>query len=304
MAEKRLKMKGAVIDLGTNTFNLLIFKKEEDQFEFIYNQRIPVGLGMGGINEDKIAHDAFDRGVNALELFKQTCDTYKVEEIKAFGTSALRGAKNGQKFCTVVREKTGIQIEIIAGLREAELIFEGVKLVHPFTTASCIMDIGGGSTEFILANQQGMQEFQSFDIGVSRMLQKFDLSDPLTTENILEIEEFLAENTSDFFTTHSCTALIGASGSFETFFEFIFQKKYTDEWNSSALTFETLLDVLELLIHSTQEERQLNDHISDIRKKMIHIAAVKTRWVIRQLNVKEVWISPASLKEGVMSVYF
>jgi exopolyphosphatase/guanosine-5'-triphosphate,3'-diphosphate pyrophosphatase len=297
-------MKGAVIDLGTNTFNLLIFRKEGAHFEFIYNQRMPVGLGMGGINENKIAQDAFDRGVHAIIQFKQTCDKHAVEQIKAFGTSALRGAKNCQLFCEAVCNQTGIQIEIIAGLREAELIFEGVKLVHPFTKPSCIMDIGGGSTEFILVNEKGMQEFQSFDIGVSRMLQKFELSDPLTKENIQQIETFLAENTSDFFTTHSCEVLIGASGSFETFFEFIFEKKYTDEWNSSELTMEVLMEVLELLIHSTQEERQTNDHISDIRKKMIHIAALKTRWVIQQLNVKEAWISPASLKEGVMSVYF
>jgi len=232
-------MIGAVIDLGTNTFNLLIFRKEGEGFEFIYNHRFPVGLGMGGINENKIAKDAFDRGVHAIIQFKQTCYKHAVEQIKAFGTSALRGAKNGQLFCEAVCNQTGIQIEIIAGLREAELIFEGVKLVHSFTKPSCIMDIGGGSTEFILANQQGLQEYQSFDIGVSRMLQKFELSDPLTTENIQQIETFLAENTSDFFTTHSCEVLIGASGSFETFFEFIFEKKYTDEWNSSELTLET-----------------------------------------------------------------
>ena len=64
------------------------------------------------------------------------------------------------------------------------------------------------------------------------------------------------------------------------------------------------MKVLEVLIHSTQAERELNDHISDIRKKMIHIAAVKTRWVIRQLSVEEVWISPAALKEGVMCSFF
>ena len=297
-------MIGAAIDLGTNTFNLLIFRKEGEDAEFIYNHRFPVGLGMGGINENKIAKEAFDRGVNAIVQFKQTCDKHAVEQTKAFGTSALRGAKNGQLFCEAVYNQTGIKIEIISGLREAELIFEGVKLVHYFTKSSCIMDIGGGSTEFILANEKGMQEFQSFDIGVSRMLQKFELSDPLTKKNIQQIEAFLTENTSDFFKTHSCDAIIGASGSFETFFEFIFQHKYTDEWNSSELTMETLMEVLEVLIHSTQQERQTNEHISDIRKKMIHIAALKTRWVIQQLNVNEVWISPASLKEGVMSVYF
>ena len=142
-------MIGAAIDLGTNTFNLLIFRKEGADFEFIYNQRFPVGLGMGGINENKIAKEAFERGVNAIVQFKQTCDKHAVEQTKAFGTSALRGAKNGQLFCEAVYNQTGIKIEIISGLREAELIFEGVKLVHSFTKYSCIMDIGGGSTEFI-----------------------------------------------------------------------------------------------------------------------------------------------------------
>ena len=297
-------MIGAVIDLGTNTFNLLIFKKQGGTFEFIHNERIPVGLGMGGINKNIIAPDAFERGVTAIQQFKQTCTEHQVEDIKAFGTSALRGAKNGHLFCQSIMEHTGIDVEVIAGLLEAELIFEGVKLVHPFTQSSCIMDIGGGSTEFILADQQGIKEFQSFDIGVSRMLQKFELCDPLSTENILQIEEFLDKHTENFFNTHSCEALVGASGSFETFFEFIYKQKYTDDWNSAELTLEPLMQVLELLIHSSYSERKANKHITDIRKKMIHIAAVKTRWVIRKLNVKEVWISPAALKEGVMSIYF
>ena len=294
-------MNKAVIDLGTNTFNLLVFEEINSEIKIVYTNRSPVGLGMGGINDNIIAQDAFERGVNTIIQFKEICDKYQVNQIKAFGTSAIRGAKNGTEFKKVVFKTSNIDIEIIDGNREAELIFKGVQLVHKFKSKSCIIDIGGGSTEFIIVEEGKATELQSFDIGVARILQLFDFSDPLTQKDLAVIEQFFKDKTNPFFVNQSSDVLIGASGSFETFYELIMNKKYDNEWESVQLPFDSLLNFLDELIFSSQKERNQNEKISDLRKNMIHIAAFKTKWVIEQLNIKEVWLSPGSLKEGVIA---
>lgn len=302
MAE--IMMRGAVIDLGTNTFNLLIFQAEGEQFEFLHSTRIPVGLGLGGILNNTIAADAFERGVAALVEFHQVCQAYEVLEIRAIGTSALRGADNQAAFCSAVEQKTGIRITAISGQEEARYIYEGVKLVHDYREDAFIMDIGGGSTEFILGDQHHVKAIESFDIGVSRMLQHFELADPLSEENIQDIRQFLKEGVGDFFQRHPCKVLIGASGSFETYYQFIYGEEFTEPYKSMPLEFDVLLSTLDRLIGSTLQERLESIDITDIRKRMIHIAALKTKWVIEQMGAKEAWISPASLKEGVMSRWF
>ncbi len=293
-------MKGAVIDLGTNTFNLLIYEKKSKDYTIIYTERQPAALGEGGITTNQITPKAFNRGVKILNTFKKKCDEFSVTRIKAFGTSALRGASNSSPFLKEVAEKTGIQIHIISGEEEAQLIYEGVKHVHEFTEPSCIMDIGGGSTEFILVNEKGCQNLKSFNIGVARILQTYKLSDPLSEQDITNLEAFLAKTTHPFFVEHSCTTLIGASGSFDTFYELLHDVPYENPWQSAILPTAPLLKKLDELISSTLKEREQNPKILDLRKNMIHIAALKTRWVIRQLGIKTIWISPASLKEGVM----
>lgn len=293
-------MIGGVIDLGTNTFNLLIFEKRKGVSKIIHVDRSPVGLGLGGINENLIANEAFKRGVETILRFKEVCIRYGVDELKAFGTSALRGAVNTADFCDTIKTKTNITIEVINGEREASLIYKGVASVHDFDNDSCVMDIGGGSTEFILVHAGSPPIMKSFDIGLLRIIQLFNLSDPLTSEDKQKINQFLEENTSPFFGANKSQSIIGASGSFDTFHELIYGKKFTDLSTSSFLAFSKLIKVLDRLIDSTFSERSANDSIVDLRKEMIHIAAFKTRWVIQKLGIKEAWVSPASLKEGVM----
>ncbi len=293
-------MKGAIIDLGTNTFNLLIFERKSGKNVILHTDRIPAAIGLGGINDNLIAPEAFARGVETIATYKQVCLDYGVQKIKAFGTSAMRGAMNAKTFCSTILNQTGIKIEIIQGEREAELIYTGVKNVHTFNSKTCIIDIGGGSTEFIVADQNQVYDMGSFDIGISRIQQGFDLSDPISQDDFTVLDNYLESRTKGFLKPGVCEALVGASGSFDTFYELIYGEDYSNYYASAALPFDKLMDVLNLLITSSQKEREENIHITDLRKKMIHISAYKAKWVIEKLQVKEVYISPASLKEGVM----
>ena len=295
-------MKKAVIDLGTNTFNLLIGSVFGDKLEIIYCEKEAVLLGMNGINNGSIAEDAWMRAMQTLFRFKKRCEKQNVDEIIGFGTSALRGAKNGELFVKEVYENIGIRIHIISGSQEAQLIYRGVRWLFDFKQAATIMDIGGGSTEFIAANAGGIVEAQSFDIGVSRLYENLNKRNNLTANDFKFINEYLEARTGRFFEEDRSTLLIGASGSFETFYEMIFQKKFTAEEKMITLPLLPLLDQLNWVIDSRYEDRINHKWIVPMRKKMIPIAAFKIKWIIQKLNVDRVLLSPYSLKEGAFGL--
>src|SRR5688572_14741017 len=115
-----MSVRVAVVDLGTNTFHLLIADVSENFIEeIVYSRQLHVKLGEGGITTGLITDAAFRRGIDALEEFNQIISRYNTQEVRAVGTAALRAAKNGNDFIAEVKERTGIQIEIISGDREA-----------------------------------------------------------------------------------------------------------------------------------------------------------------------------------------
>lgn len=297
-------MRCAIIDLGTNTFSVLIFDKSGNQTKTVFTHKIAVAVGLGGINDNIITEDAFERGVNALIEFKYICYKYQVEKIRGLGTSALRVASNGEDFVEAVLNMTEIPITIIDGETEAQLIYEGIKTTHFFEDNSIILDIGGGSSELIWANNDVILKAQSFEVGVSRILQLNEFSDPFTRNDISTIEDYLDRNTEGYFDDVKTNILVGASGSFETIYEIVNNISFPEGNTTREIDFNKLIDCLDELIHSTLVERKLNDRIIPIRKIMAPIAAVKIKWLIEKLEITKVQISPNSLKEGAMHFLF
>jgi len=291
-------MRRAIIDLGTNTFNLLI--AEIATRGVLFQTKEGVALGMDGINENRIGDAAMTRAFAALQYFRQLCVQWEVDFIRAIGTSALRDATNSAEFVMKVAKELNIEIEIISGLQEAQFIYNGVQLTHEFTTPALIMDIGGGSTEFIAANANGPILAQSFDIGVSRMFQLFDCQDPFSPADVAKIEAYLQQKCGSFFNQAIPRVLIGASGSFETFYELLAQEIFDPKGTSVEVDIVEFKKMLDRIIASTQAERDVNAYIIPIRKRMAPLAAIKTRWVIQQAKIQQIYISPYSLKEGVL----
>ena len=145
----------ALIDMGTNTFHLLITEVGTDgKLTDLVRTKLPVRLGQGGISNGAIAPEAYERALKTLKDFRRQIDEYGVETVRAMATSMVRNAANGDAFVDDVLEQTGIKVEVIDGAREAELIYYGVRSAGVLDAqTSMIMDIGGGSVEFILCNQ-------------------------------------------------------------------------------------------------------------------------------------------------------
>jgi exopolyphosphatase/guanosine-5'-triphosphate,3'-diphosphate pyrophosphatase len=293
-------MRKAVIDLGTNTFNLAIADVDNNSIQLLHAEKEGVAIGMGGINDKLLSEDAIQRAIACLERFKSRCNDFQVAKIEAIGTSAIRDASNKQTFLKSVKDATGIEIDVINGIQEANLIYQGIAYTYNFESPSLIMDIGGGSTEFIAANAIGIKDLISLNIGVSRIFQLFSFSNPMTSEDILNVENYLEAHENDFFNHINCQTLVGASGSFETFYELVHQTAYPKGYETQELDFNEFESILDWIISTSQEERDLNDFIISIRKKMAPIAAIKTRWVIKKMKANRIVISPCSLKEGVL----
>ncbi len=162
------------------------------------------------------------------------------------------------------------------------------------------MDIGGGSTEFIrVHNKDDIQTF-SFNIGVSRAFQLFELSDPLSQEDQVTLIKWFEEQTPELNEMEPCEVLIGASGSFETFYEMIHEKPFPTGIESLCITREEMNQTINWILNSTLQDREKHPFILPIRRKMAPIAALKTKWILEKFNIQEIIISPCSLKEGVL----
>ena len=195
-------MRKCVIDIGTNTFNLLIAEHSPEELKIIYSTKRGVALGMGGITKGVLTKDAMFRAIEALIEFEIKIKEFEVSDVRLIATAAVREANNSLAFLELVKKEVGRDVLIIDGQQEAKFIFQGVSMCHKFQSESMIMDIGGGSTEFIRANQNGIGELISLKIGVSRLYQTFSCSDPFTKSDVEKIESYIENKSKGFFPSH------------------------------------------------------------------------------------------------------
>ncbi|TWR29040.1 exopolyphosphatase [Mucilaginibacter pallidiroseus] len=299
----------AVMDLGTNTFHLLIAENIADTFNEIFKLTEPVKLGEGGINKGMIQPAPFGRGMAAMQKFEALIDEYGVTNVKAIATSAIRSAKNGQDFIARVKQATGIEITTINGAQEATYIYHGIAASGCLSgTNALIMDIGGGSVEFIICNDDEILWKQSFEMGAARLMDRFHQTDPIPLASIKAMTAYLNGKLADLFKAaikHRPKVLIGSSGAFESFAEVIELSKGRnfDLKTTKSYEFDTdeLLDLIEMLAKSTHTKREATKGIIPVRVDMIVTASLLTIYIMQKLGIADVLMSTYSLKEGVMA---
>lgn len=298
------------MDLGTNTFHLLITEGRIADHVILEHEHIAVRLGEGGINKGIIQPEPFARGLATMQQFKQLLDKHEVDCVRTIATSALRNAGNGQDFIRQVKELTGIQIEIIDGDTEAGLIYQGIKASGCLSASdTLIMDIGGGSVEFILGNNDGIIWKQSFEIGAARLMDKFHQTDPIPPASITQLNTYLEEKLLPLFeavSNNKVDTLIGSSGAFETFTELIEKPKDPSfrlkDVRNYLFNTDELITITDNVIASSHQQRATNPAIIPVRVDMIVVASLITRFVMQRLNIANIAMSTYSLKEGVLAV--
>jgi len=297
----------AILDFGTNTFNLLIAERQERGFNILLSSKQPVKLGRGGIQINRITADAMERGYVAIQNHMEVIRNYEVEEIRAFATSAIRNADNGEEFTEEVRRRFGFRTRIIPGDREAELIYKGVRQAVAFGEDNAmILDIGGGSIEFIICNKQGIVWKRSFELGMARLLEIYSLSDPISSEEVRVLENHFRQELAplrEVVKKEKPHILIGASGSFDTFHALISHRKGTesDPYFGREIAMKDYARLHKALVRSTREERMAMPGMEPVRVEMIVAATIFVSFVLRDCKISRLYHSEFALKEGVIS---
>ena len=298
-------MRLSIIDLGTNTFNLLVAESDAaDKLVIVHSEERAVFLGRGGIEQGMITDDAMERGLAVLRTFVDKSRALGAERIIGFGTSALRNARNAQDFTARAKRGSGVDITIIPGEEEAELILEGVRQAVPFTgKPMLVMDIGGGSIEFILATDKALMWKRSFEIGATRLLERFSPSDPLSIEEHFRIAAYLDARLEPLFAVmdrHWPNALVGSAGSFDTLAELVAADRGgmpADNERTMAFNTTEFDAIRDRLIGSTRAERAGMKAVPEYRVDTLALALIAIERVLAQ-GIEELCWSKYALKEG------
>lgn len=297
-------MRIAIIDMGSNTFNLLI--RETADGSVMYSEKIPVRLAEGGITHGCITPEAIERAMQCLQKYRTACRKWKVEELYALGTSALRDAENKDALIKRAKDELGLYINVIEGNTEAALIYEGVKKALPIPEEpSLIMDIGGGSSEFVLCRDREAVWQHSFNIGSSRLLDTYTPSDPLLDDEYQAITDYLQTALQPLWEQTKAVKspyLIGSSGSFETlaaiaslrFGNFAFSESDTH----GTIPIKEYHAVSTYLITNNLQTRLHTPGLIAMRARNIVMACLLIDTVLKNIPVRRFLYSMYAMKEG------
>lgn len=298
----------AIIDCGTNTFHLMIVEIVNDNTDILFKEKVAVKIGEGGINSKTIVPAAFQRALDALDYFSSEIKKYNTQHVYAFATSAFRNAANGEELRNTIKDRTGINIEIISGDTEAELIFKGVDAaVNVGNISAMVMDIGGGSVEFIIGSSNNILWKRSFEIGAQRLVDLFHNSDPILDEEIHQLDDYLESKLAPLFEALNQwqpKELIGSSGTFDTLSDIYCIENgliKSDSDKETPLTLEAVNKIHQTLIKKDRNARMQIPGMIELRVDMIVVASCLLNFIISKYRFKNIRVSTHALKEGVLA---
>lgn len=302
----------AVIDLGTNGFRLYIAEVwQQGHFHVFHKESNDLKLASEGIH--RIGQAPFERGLAAMRHFAHVLQKYEVSQVRAFGTAALRLADNGLIFIERVKKETGIEIELISGAREAELIYKGMKLGIPLSHEPVLMiDIGGGSVEFIIGNQEKVFWAHSFNVGVAILKHQFHQNDPIGADEILEINTFLNKSLSellDKIQEFKPKIPIIACGTLDFMVKILSRSRqgdaeYPQEGYGNKLYFEIDKPAYNYFrdqwLAMSEKALFVQPDIPKEKIEMLAVSLVLIDWILRQLEASQLIASANSMKAGIL----
>ena len=291
----------AALDLGTNTFNLVIAKNKKP-FTLEYKTEKGVFLGKGGLANRIIVADASLRAQKVLKEYSSILSNYNLQKVRCVATEAIRNAKNSDEILTHLELDLEFDVEEIEGEHEAELIYKGVKSSGLLNSTNVvIMDIGGGSIEFIIGNENQILWKKSYKAGISRILELSPLSDPPTTSEINDHLSFFTEKLDDLkekiekFKVHN---LIGTAGSFDSW-----RKMLSPEESTSPvykIDSSKLLACINHVNTITLAERAQVKGMELMRVETIVPAGILVAYLIDSFKFDSINQCSYSLSEGVL----
>jgi exopolyphosphatase/guanosine-5'-triphosphate,3'-diphosphate pyrophosphatase len=300
----------AAIDLGTNSFHAVIVDVFPDgSFQTVDKLKEMVLLAEKGFGQN-LSPAAMERAIEALKKIKTLSSHQNAEQVLAYATSAIREADNGGELIQRAIDEVGIKINAIPGRVEAELI--GIAVRHGIQLPdqpALMVDIGGGSVEFIIGDKKQFYFLSSKKIGVARMTAAFVDSDPISKEEIQKLENYFEEQLGDVaeaFATHRAGIMIGSSGTMENIGLMIAKREdklQNLSVNELEFTSEQFFSLYDDLIGMNRKERAKLSELDDKRIDLIAPGLILVRFLLNRFSINTVKISSQALREGIILRY-
>lgn len=300
-------MKIGTIDIGTNSMRLLIADYKNNKIENRKKYINITRIGQGVDDKGYITEEALERNLNALKEFADKCIEEKCEKVYCMGTSALRDSKNGQDFVNRAKELTNIDVKIICGEEESNLGFMGLLEGAGGDKSNYILvlDIGGGSTEFIVGNEDGIKFCKSENVGALRMTEKFITTDPISDEEFNKMSDFIEKtisSTLDKIKGMHVSKLVGIGGAITSLSAMNQQLEVysMEKVHNSVVTKKDLEKILQNLKKMTLSDKKTIKGLQPKRADIITAGVKILHIVMEKLEIEKIMISEYDNLEGLI----
>ena len=300
-------MKIGTIDIGTNSMRLLIADYKNNKIENRKKYINITRIGQGVDDKGYITEEALERNLNALKEFADKCIEEKCEKVYCMGTSALRDSKNGQDFVNRAKELTNIDVKIICGEEESNLGFMGVLEGAGGDKSNYILvlDIGGGSTEFIVGNEDGIKFCKSENVGALRMTEKFITTDPISDEEFNKMSDFIEKTISSTLGKIKgmhVSKLVGIGGAITSLSAMNQQLEVysMEKVHNSVVTKKDLEKILQNLKKMTLSDKKTIKGLQPKRADIITAGVKILHIVMEKLEIEKIMISEYDNLEGLI----
>jgi exopolyphosphatase / guanosine-5'-triphosphate,3'-diphosphate pyrophosphatase len=305
MANNRL----AAIDIGTNSFHLVIAEvnPETGMFKILEREREMVRLGSSAGDMKYLSGDAIERGVETLKRFKGLADSAEAQ-IRAVATSAVREALNRQDFIRRVKTDTGIRVEVASGLEEARYIYLGILQALPvFDKRILLLDIGGGSTEFLVGLKRDVFYDDSLKLGAIRLTLRFFGDGEVSQKSVKECRRYIRGMMSQVIReikNIGFETVVGSSGTVLNIANVINIKKNGEDksrLNNFTFTDGELYETVDKIIDAkSTKQRSKIPGVDEDRADILPAGALILEQIFKELKLKEMTVSEFALREGIL----
>ncbi|MDX2464474.1 MAG: Ppx/GppA phosphatase family protein [Porticoccus sp.] len=290
----------AAIDLGSNSFHMVVARVDHNEMRPIegFAERVQLASDM---EKNHLSLDAIARGLACLSRFRQVLDTLKPDMVRVVGTNALRAAKNAGEFIHPAELLIGHPVEVISGREEARLVYLGVAhTLADDDAARLVIDIGGGSTEFVIGHRFEPMLRESLHMGCVTFADRFFPRGKITKKSFDRAYQSAYQevlNIRKSYKKHGWENAVGSSGTMRT----VEQVICAQGWGTEGITTSGLCKLRDMLLQSHHmEELTELDGLSERRRHVIVPGVAIICGVFDALGIEHIQTSPGALREGVV----
>lgn len=308
MVHKQLLPLCAAIDIGSNTIHLVVARCRPDDLDIVEDQVEMVRIGESVTANGEISAQKLHDALATLRKYKALAKRHKAEQILVVATEAIRKASNSAEFLEQVRQKTGLHVNIISGTVEATLTFYGATYevrqeVGTGTSALLgVMDLGGGSTELVMAKNMHISWQTSIPIGSGWLHDRYLPSNPPTADELAMAQTFLQTYLQGIRIKNTPSQLIVTGGSANSLV-YLAQSAHQLDQKSHRLTYDELLRCEGLLTAIPAEEISTRYGQPTSRARVLPAGALIIREVMNRFHLREIVVSPHGIREGALLAY-